>query len=781
MGNLKRIESFFGMTSEMNRRERGQILVLVALLMVGLLVAAGLAVDGGFLMLRKAQLDRAVDAAALAGAPVAVPGDLERANVRGLQMLAANGFVIKSPTIQVEPWGVWGGGSRESVALDYSMCSNGVLPEVGSDVAVSPLPPGAAAIVLSDGNPISPAPSSGELDDGIVRAPINYYCGLYSPGTMPGAARYYALVRYNVPMFFMPLIGINHVPLTTSATGEYYSMVDLYASDTAEYGLLKTALLATFGPDVCTSFGDPYIPLNSTQGYDELDGVYTFRIAIPPNYTAPPPTGHGYKTVRVEIFDPESDNTVANFDNTTDDGDDAHTYRVWDTQTGNSTNRTGASDRKDTCSVSLSTPDPFNPFWFIRADENRGVPGTTGTCNGDDNTYRNGSATDTLYRLYYQRRTATGTFQEVDLAYYRSGVDVSNDGPGRGIVGSVNKASPANGGSGEVLNTDLMWVSPGAPLQEINRAYDGTEEPIIESGGGFTLTSPREPQTVVDNCEWWRAQDAFHIGARNPVTFPQDLKDISDAIECSGDGNFIVNLEALDLGTYPDLTPLGAAQETPDIYVDPGTGLRYLYLDVRPLSGHSENGFQLWAGPSNLEEPESRAPAEVNARHYYIQTQRQPPTNKEWHLSRGLQVVGLGHLPMNNNATNRVEFPLAYLDSSFAGQTVTVQLFDPDSGSVPPLVFYFDTISEYDWVACYADNDAQCVVRTGNPGTTSLGIIDWPAGNRWVSYTFRVPSDYDPTNPMPFYGGRLMVSYVGGANDTFGWWIRAEGRPVLVQ
>jgi Flp pilus assembly protein TadG len=52
-----------------NRREQesGQILVILALAMIGLLVAAGLAVDGGVLMMRKAQLDRAVDSAALAG------------------------------------------------------------------------------------------------------------------------------------------------------------------------------------------------------------------------------------------------------------------------------------------------------------------------------------------------------------------------------------------------------------------------------------------------------------------------------------------------------------------------------------------------------------------------------------------------------------------------------------------------------------------------------------------------------------------------------------------
>ena len=52
-----------------DKQERGQILAILALAMVGLLVAAGLAVDGGVLFLRKAQLDRATDAAALRPPP----------------------------------------------------------------------------------------------------------------------------------------------------------------------------------------------------------------------------------------------------------------------------------------------------------------------------------------------------------------------------------------------------------------------------------------------------------------------------------------------------------------------------------------------------------------------------------------------------------------------------------------------------------------------------------------------------------------------------------------
>jgi hypothetical protein len=50
------------------RSERGQTLVIVAVAMVGLLALAGLAIDGGNLVMRRRQAQNAADAAALAGA-----------------------------------------------------------------------------------------------------------------------------------------------------------------------------------------------------------------------------------------------------------------------------------------------------------------------------------------------------------------------------------------------------------------------------------------------------------------------------------------------------------------------------------------------------------------------------------------------------------------------------------------------------------------------------------------------------------------------------------------
>jgi len=78
--------------------ERGQSLVLVAFMLIGLLAIVGIAVDVGFVFARGAQLQAAVDAAALAGVTELAGGDLSRANVKAGQFLNANGMPITVTT-----------------------------------------------------------------------------------------------------------------------------------------------------------------------------------------------------------------------------------------------------------------------------------------------------------------------------------------------------------------------------------------------------------------------------------------------------------------------------------------------------------------------------------------------------------------------------------------------------------------------------------------------------------------------------------------------------------
>ena len=56
------------LTRRLNREESGQVIVLVAVLMVGLVAVVGLVTDGGLVFTQKRDLQNVADAAALAGA-----------------------------------------------------------------------------------------------------------------------------------------------------------------------------------------------------------------------------------------------------------------------------------------------------------------------------------------------------------------------------------------------------------------------------------------------------------------------------------------------------------------------------------------------------------------------------------------------------------------------------------------------------------------------------------------------------------------------------------------
>ena len=56
------------LTRRLNREESGQVIVLVAVLMAGLVAVVGLVTDGGLVFTQKRDLQNVADAAALAGA-----------------------------------------------------------------------------------------------------------------------------------------------------------------------------------------------------------------------------------------------------------------------------------------------------------------------------------------------------------------------------------------------------------------------------------------------------------------------------------------------------------------------------------------------------------------------------------------------------------------------------------------------------------------------------------------------------------------------------------------
>ncbi len=656
-------------------RERGQMLLVLAFAMVGLLVAAGIAVDVGVLFMRQAQLDRAVDAAALAGVIVLDQG-LDEANTRGMQLMAANDIVL----------------------AQAASC-------------------------------------------GAVNWDDDDYCGEEQNGYLPGARRYLVEAHWESETYFMPLIGFDKIEISSSATAEYFPLVDVFASDTAEFGVVKASNSAIFGPQLCTDYGDPYTPTNSVW-WNELEGAYTYRIVIPGTYP--------HDKVRVEIFDPDTGNPPTGTQSL---------YGVDGTQSS-----ANYSQRKNPFLPNTpwgSGGENPNPFWFVAIDENRGT-GADGFC-GEPGSYTRSYNTRTLYRLYYYEQSPSGALQEVDLAFYIGKTDWGSQPASP--TGQYTSAEAAAEGEA----TNATWVSPGASGDDLMPAFDGSGssecvfqalfdkygKPIVPTPD---LCVPAEPVTKTEDCQaYW---NLFHEGMVNP---PHTRAPTGCSATTNGD--FVIDLST----------------ETPNIYEDPISGTRQIYLQVRGLSGKSENGFEFWAGPSPNSvggDPDAAVPSNINARHIYIQVARSE--GDEPHVSKGVGVYGMGRLPMNSNVNVDVDIPLTYLGPEFAGQRMSIQMFDADAGAQDPIYFYFDSIPTSDWVACYDDNGASAWSRCSTLGFAREGPANIPLGSNWQTppYAFTIPSD---DSGVPFYGGRLIAHYRPGGNDTYGWKIEIESRPFLVQ
>lgn len=719
-----------GKVFRMNRRqESGQTIVLMALALVGLLVSTGLAVDGAMLMVRKAQLDRAVDAAALAGV-VKVGGvtnltELSAAHSEGQIVMAANGVPIANPVNCPE--------QRNWQSHDY--------------------------------------------------------CGTASLGTVPGAVRYHVEAAWFSKTYFVSLVGITQIPIISEATAEYLTLVDIYASDTTERGLLNLSNQSMFGPGRSMTQGDPYsAALNpSNTNWKDLTGAYTYRIRVPSDYP--------YDKVRVEIFDPDTYNQKQGVATSPETAKPV--YRI----DGSSTTKWcdfGTEMRYpwNACAVTTRQPGQTtaepNDHWFFRADEIRwshtGISATGADAMNAStwqSQYPAKYPVTTMFRLFYLKQAPDGSLSEVDLAYYISGAD---------------------------SHTDMMWVSPGAPASERMPAFGtdtpGTREadsPItrsneiqevftelgIESQG--SLPSRAEPETFTEDCNAYREA---HYGPTSENSWSpfSNYWRFTMANECApnttnptGNSDFIVDLD----------------DEAKGIYVDPNSGIRDIYMQVRTLFWFSENGFGFWAGPPRTAEDADdflyTVPAEVNARQTYIVAAETDDIGYQLHRSNGVAVFGIGHLPMNTMFTSQKDdastptvneaipsdLPLTYLGPEFAGRKIKIAIFDPDAGATGPMVFHFDTINDTDWSICFKSqptpanptSEGNCAGQAKHVGE---GVLLIENDNGWSTAEFTLPSD-SSGDRVPFYGGRLYARYFTGQGDTFVWKITTEGRPYLVK
>lgn len=230
-----------------------------------------------------------------------------------------------------------------------------------------------------------------------------------------------------------------------------------------------------------------------------------------------------------------------------------------------------------------------------------------------------------------------------------------------------------------------------------------------------------------------------------------------------------------------------------DIITDPITGDRYVYLDITAVDGSSENGFHIWAGPNIYI---SSLPSDVNYRNMLQITSFQ---NSAIGMDTyGVQVFAQDYLPVNSDYSSRLSIPLADIGPEYAGQTISVGLFDPDSGAQAPVVFYLDTL------AFTPDISANYYDETLTDWALAFGVSGVPdpdggtgrctpgnCNNSWISPTYQIQiptldteaclasGGSDQSVCTPFYGGRLMAYYRGGGNDSYQWEIHTPEPPPL--
>ncbi len=392
-----------------------------------------------------------------------------------------------------------------------------------------------------------------------------------------------------------------------------------------------------------------------------------------------------------------------------------------------------------------------------------------------------------------------------------------------GLAPTANKTCGVNGGSSTQKNNCLLRTneidSSGTPigglsLDQVNPFWfvridenrgagaapgnghcgsPGGYDPRYNTATLYQLYYYREnPDGTVSRIDLSSYTGQVGDGIRDNGNHNTDMRWVSPGTEISFGWDF--DQPGIDVPVNPGSATsfeIDLTRDVPGILVDPNTGARYIWLDVTALSGASENGYEIWAGPPDYV---NTVPSEVNARNRYILN------NPGSHSSKGATVFAVGNLPMNSNFGNPVDIPLIYVGPELAGQSIFVSLYDSDSGAHPPVIFYFDSIAftpdgspngydenNTDWAMAFG------VTGQPDPDGVAAGVRCRPGGcgTRWVSppYEIIVPGDTnncdyanpDPSNCTPFYGGRLMARYIGGFADTYGWQISITGLPYLVK
>jgi hypothetical protein len=241
-------------------------------------------------------------------------------------------------------------------------------------------------------------------------------------------------------------------------------------------------------------------------------------------------------------------------------------------------------------------------------------------------------------------------------------------------------------------------------------------------------------------------------GVRDHGAHLTDMHWVSPGAGISFDQPAFVPVDANSPGSFEvDLT-----QDVPGIIVNPLTGYRELYLAVTAVTGASENGYEIWAGPPHYIHT---VPSQVNARNLHI------INNPQTHNSGGIAIYASEVLPQNSNINLRIDLPLFYLSPNYAGQTITLTAFDIENALPSPITFYMDSISPSDWSMTFGQSGVD------DPDGVPAGVRCLPGrcSDVWIDppYQIKLPDftaqcNLENPNPQictPFTaGGSWLVS-----------------------
>jgi hypothetical protein len=542
------------------------------------------------------------------------------------------------------------------------------------------------------------------------------------------AVEYSLTATWPVELFFLRVIGFDTVNVTRSATAAYFPLADIYANRQVEYGFINTANQSVFGPNICTSFGDPFSPWNS----EFYDGPYTwqYRIYIPPDYS--------HDVVRVEIFDPDSINQAENThrvyfsdvarqidpDNFPIEGKDmtcstsggqwapSHQYQPCVLETG----------ELDLLNENLypdldprPTLEQINPYWFVRIDENRGA----GAGHGDGSCAMPGSYTaryntQTIFELFYYAQSGDGNLERNNLARY---------------TGQVDDNIRDNGNH----NTDMRWVSPGGTTLPTDPPTTGG----LSDFGSFEVNLTTDvPNIVEDPATGVRylyldiqstsgaSENGFELWAGPPMSdYNADVNIRNIQMVDNLGSHYSDGVIVYAMGNLPMNSIFQQPVDIPLVYIGPEYAGQTVFVSLFDPDAGTGPPIAFFFDSLAYESDDDAVTLEFDGTdwgHLYGHAGDPNDENRCFHVDK----VGDDGEP-DNRCTNKWILPRYAI-------TVPGDLDRCDYA-------YLDTLS---------------------------GMAEF---------------EYRRDNCTPFYGGRLFSRYASAFSDTYVWEIRLSGLPYLVR